>query len=100
MMQLPLYTHRFFWDIDPTGLNVDDYRGYVIERLLEYGDPPSVRWMLASFPRETIISVLQASRRLSALSANFWALYFDVNKEAVPCLANPYQKEPIGAWPF
>lgn len=81
-------------------LNVDDYRVYVIERLLEYGDLPSVKWMAASFPREAIINVLQSSRRLSALSANFWALYFDVDKETVSCLSNPYQKERDGAWPF
>ncbi len=100
MMQLPAYTHRFFWDIDPDKLNVDDYRVYVIERLLEYGDPPAVKWMLASFHGETIISVLQSSRRLSALSANFWALYFNVDKETMPCLSSRYQKEPNGAWPY
>ncbi|MCX7706968.1 MAG: hypothetical protein N2204_03055 [Anaerolineae bacterium] len=100
MTSLPTFTHRFFWDIDPVSLNVDDYRVYVIERLLEYGDLPSVKWMLASFPRETIVRVLQSSRRLSGLSANFWALYFDVDKETVSCLSNPYQKELDGAWPF
>ncbi|MGQ9490985.1 MAG: DUF6922 domain-containing protein [Anaerolineae bacterium] len=100
MTQLPAYTHRFFWDIDPTTLNVDDYRTYVIERLLEYGDPPSIKWMLAIFPRETIVSVLQTSHRLSALSANFWALYFDVDKKTVPRLSDLYQNEAVGAWPF
>lgn len=100
MTSLPTYTHRFFWDIDPASLNVDDYRVYVIERLLEYGDLPSVEWMLATFPREAIVNVLQSSRRLSALSANFWALYFDVDKETVPCLSNLCQKERDGAWPF
>ncbi len=46
MTRLPGYTHRFFGDIDPAGLNVDDYRVCVLERLLEYGDPRSVKWML------------------------------------------------------
>lgn len=100
MLKLPPYTHRFFWDIDPTALNVDDYRIYVLERLLEYGDPPAVKWMLANFPRDTIIGVLQTSRRLSPLSANFWALYFDLDKEAVPCLSKPSQKEPGAIWPY
>lgn len=99
-MRLPPCTHRFFWDIDPASLNVDDYRVYVLERLLEYGDPPSVKWMLANFPRDTIVAVLQTSRRLSPLSANFWALYFDLDREQVPCLSKPYLKEPGAIWPY
>jgi hypothetical protein len=98
MTQLPPYTHRFFWDIDPASLKVDDYRTYVLERLLEYGDPPSVKWMLANFSPDAIISVLQTSRRLSPLSANFWALYFDVDKETVSCLSKPSLKEPGAIW--
>ena len=43
--QLPPCTHRYFWDIDPTGLDATRYPVYVIERLLEYGDLPSARWL-------------------------------------------------------
>jgi len=100
MIRLPPYTHRFFWDIDTAHLNVDDYRVYVLARLLEYADPPSVRWMLQQFSPEEIIAVLQSSRQLSPLSANFWALYFDVDKETVPCLSKPSPKEPGGIWPY
>jgi hypothetical protein len=98
MMKLPPCTHRFFWDVDPSQLDVDAYPHYVVERLLEVGDVPAVRWMLAAFAPEEIIQVLTTSRRLTPLSATFWALYFGVDKEAVPCLSTPSRPEPEPVW--
>ncbi len=98
--QLPLYTHRYFWDIDPTQLDVDQYPVYVLERLLEYGDPLSVRWMLKHFSRQEIVAVLQTSRRLTPLSANFWALHFELDRESVPCLSKSCHKEQDEIWPY
>jgi hypothetical protein len=97
---LPPGTHRYFWDIDPTELDVTQHPVYVIERLLEHGDLPSARWMLDTFPLETIVQVLQSSRKLSRRSANFWALYLDVDKEEVACLSKPCQREPAAIWPY
>ena len=73
---------------------------YVVERLLELGDVPAVRWMLASFSPQEIIRVLETSRRLSTLSANFWALYFDVDKENVLCLSTRSLREQKTIWPY
>ena len=98
--QLPPYTYRYFWDIDPTRLDVDGYPIYILERLLEYGDLPSVRWMLEHFSRQEITGVLQASRRLTPLSANFWALYFGLDRERVSCLSKPYHREQDEIWPY
>ncbi len=97
---LPAFVHRYFWDIDPTRLDAAQYPAYVVERLLEYGDLPSVRWLLDTFPRETIVQVLQQSRKLSRRSANFWALYLDVDKESVACLSRPCQNKPDAIWPY
>jgi len=97
---LPTCTYRYFWDTDPQHLDVDQYPVYVIERLLEYGDLPSVRWMLRHFPREEIAHVVQTSRPLSPLSANFWALYLGLDREDVPCLSRSYQRQPDTIWPY
>ncbi len=100
LSKLPPSTHRFFWDVDPAQLDVEAYPKYVVERLLEYGDLPAVRWMLARFSAQEIIRVLKTSRRLSLFSANFWALYFDVDKENVLCLSTPSLREPGPTWPY
>jgi len=97
---LPTCTYRYFWDIDPMQLDVDQFPVYVIERLLEYGDLPSVRWMLHNYSREEMVRVVQTSRRLSRLSASFWALYLGLDREDVLCLSKPCQKEPGAIWPY
>ena len=100
MTKLPEFTHRFFWDIDPTQIDPEAHPEYVVERLLELGDLRAVRGMLTSFPPQLIIRVLMSSRRLSPFSANFWALFFDVDKENVLCLSTPSLREPGPIWTF
>jgi hypothetical protein len=95
---LPPVVHRYFWDIDPTTLDVASYPRYVIERILEYGDPAALRWLFGRFGREELVEVLRTTRRLSPLSANFWALYFDVDKSEVPCLTMPSPRPRGRAW--
>ncbi len=70
--RLPECAYRYFWDVDPVSLDVGEHSHYVIERLLEYGDLSSVRWMESCFSREEIVEVLKTSRSLSRKSANFW----------------------------
>jgi hypothetical protein len=98
--RLPIEAQRFFWDTDSAQLDVDEYPVYVLERLLEYGDLPYVRWMLQRFPREEIIAILQTSCRLSPLSANFWTLYFGLDQDKIPCLSKPSLREPDAIWPY
>jgi hypothetical protein len=100
MSKLPPDTLRFFWDVDAGSLDADEHAHYVIERLLDLGDLPAVRWMLGHFPHQEIVNVLLTSRRLSRLSANFWALYFGVDKETVPCLSTPSRPEQERIWPY
>jgi len=83
---LPECTYRYFWDIDPADLDVSEYPRYVIERLLEYGDLPSVRWVERHFSREEIVEVLKTSRALSRKSANFWLKVLSVPREEVRCM--------------
>jgi len=97
---LPECAYRYFWDINPANLDVSKYPRYVIERLLEYGDLPSVRWMERRFSREEIVEVLKTSRRLSARSANFWALYFCLPVEEVRCLSKRFRNRRAVTWPY
>ncbi len=96
--RLPEFTHRYFWDIDPTELNVGEYPRYVIERLLEYGDLPSVRWMERRFSREEIVEVLKSSRALSRKSANFWSSILNVPREEVRCMSRVFQQKYRQIW--
>ncbi len=96
--RLPTCAYRCFWDIDPTNLDIDRYSRYVIERLLEYGDLSSVRWMERYFSREEIVEVLKTSRSLSRKSANFWLTILDVPREEVRCMSSAFQEKYRKVW--
>ena len=65
----PLDLEKF----DPTA-----YPVYTIERVLEHGDEEAVAWLLGIFTKEQIREVLRTDQHLSARSANFWALFFEL----------------------
>lgn len=88
---LPSYLHRFFWDTTPSGIEIQTNAAYVIERLMETGDMDAVKWMLATYPREKMISTLKVTRSLTPKSANFWALYFNINPTEVPCIRKSWR---------
>ena len=63
-----------FWDIDPSRLDLQENKGYIIERTLEFGDDKAVKWLFSNYPRSDIKKVLAGSRRISRKSANYWSL--------------------------
>lgn len=71
---IPRHLHSFFWDTNFDNFDAHSHPQYTIFRLPEYGDDDAVAWMRQTFSQEEIISILRSERRLSARSANFWAL--------------------------
>jgi hypothetical protein len=98
MKQLPPNLHRYFWDVDAARLNVQRYRQFVIERILEFGDMPAIRWVRQTFGDEAIKNVVCRSRRLSRRTANFWRLILDIPKEQVACLSKRSTKKQERFW--
>lgn len=96
----PSHLKPIFWDIDFGKLDVKKYPRYVIERVLEYGDLPQVRWMLKAYPRPKIKEVVKQSRQLSLKSANFWADYYQLPKNQIRCLNRRLQKQRKVLWPY
>lgn len=63
-----------FWDTDAAGLDLQQNKDYIIERVLELGDEKAVSWLVSRYRRSEIKKVLAASRRISRKSANYWSL--------------------------
>jgi len=99
-MKLPLYLKKYFWEIDTSKLNLKEKTEYVITRLLEYGDPPAIRWLLKTYGIRQIKKAFLESRGLSARTINFWCLYFNLNKNNVLCLTKSYQDQRKAHWPY
>lgn len=96
---LPEHLRPLFWDTDFDQLRVEGHERYVIERVLEYGDVPAVRWIMRRFSPEQIAEVLRRTRRLSPKSAHFWASILDVPTEEVRCLSASFRQQYRRIWP-
>lgn len=97
---LPEEFYPFFWDVQPEKLDVQRNASFIIERLLEIGDDAAIRWVLASYPMETIEGVVRDSRRLSKKTVRFWQLIFGLEDEEIRCLSAYYREVESPLWDF
>ena len=98
MVKLPAAAKKYFWDINADKLDVSKHSRYVIERLLEYGDFPELRWLFQHFKKEEIVYVLKRSRFLSLRSAHFWSQMLRVPKKEILCLSKRFQATQNQIW--
>lgn len=91
---------NLFWDSDPEKINYQKNAPAVIQRILEFGNPDQVRFMLEKYDRQIISRTLKKCRNLTSKSANFWADYFDLPKEEILCLNKPSARTPKNNWPY
>ena len=91
---LPEFLRPLFWEVDFDRLRLSGHERYIIERVLEYGDDPAIRWLRRTFSAETIADVVRRSRKLSRNTATLWALVLDIPKDQIQCLSKPYRLTP------
>ena len=96
---LPEFLRPLFWEVDFDQLCVQGHERYFIERVLEYGDLPEVKWMMERFSGDEIVQTLRRSRGLSPKSANFWAFILGVPREEIRCLSTSFRQRPGRIWP-
>lgn len=97
---IPRKLYRLFWDVRPEDLHKENDAFFIIERLLETGDDAAIRWVLTSYPEETIAHVVRNSRRLSRKTARFWQLFFRLKEEEVRCLSRYYRQVESPFWNY
>jgi len=88
---LPEFLRPLFWDTDFDRLRVPGHERYIIERVLEYGDDPAIRWLWRTFGHIAIADIVRRSRKLSRNTATLWALVLDIPHEQVRCLSRRFQ---------
>ncbi len=76
----------FFWDVDMKSLDTVKNKRFIIERLLRYGRPEQIKWMLARYSDREIIEVVKSSRTIDKKTANYWALHYHLLPKEVVCL--------------
>ena len=100
MSKLPKSLQRFFWDVTPADVDFKKQQDYVINRILEYGDPAALRWLFQAFPKNAIVETIKKSRQLSVKSVNFWVGFLNIDKSQVRCLQPQSQRNSQKIWPY
>jgi hypothetical protein len=80
---------HLLWDVDPGTIDPQKHKKFIIERVLKFGTPKEVRWLLATYTEAEIIQVVKTSRNLDRKTANFWAVHFGIPSEEILCLNMP-----------
>ena len=91
--RLPDFLRSLFWEVDFSDVQLKNHKRYVIERILDYGDDESVRWLRRNVVPKDIAEVVKSSRVISPNTAALWALIFDISNEEITCLSIPSTKK-------
>lgn len=69
------FRQTLFWDTNPKNIDPQKNARYIIERVLEFGEPGEVGWVLKYYPKSTIKKVMNLPRvQLSPKSKALWSL--------------------------
>ena len=69
------FRQELFWDTDPKTIDIKKNARYVIERILELGEPDEIRWLFHMYSKEEIKRVMSLPRvQISQKSKSLWSL--------------------------
>lgn len=93
MSTFPAYIQSLLWDVNIATINLDTHKHYIIERVLEYGGFDALHWIEQSFKKDDIIQTLKTSKRLSAKTGNFFAHYYNLDRNSLVCIQKPFTQK-------
>jgi hypothetical protein len=74
-----------FWDVDPTTIDLELHRDYVVERIMTRGDWLAMRWLVAHVEKPDLAEFLQRrGARLTPRDRAFWSLITDTPLATTP----------------
>ena len=77
---------ELFWDKGQLDSEKDKF--VVVERILEFGTEKEFQAVVAFYGEEFIREVVSKSRNLSPKTVNYFALLFDIPREATRCFSD------------
>ncbi len=64
-----------FWDVNPKTIDPEKNARYVIERILDFGEPKEVRWLFKQYSQNEIKRVMNLPRsQVDPKSKSLWSL--------------------------
>lgn len=98
MKSLPKQFHKYFWDTDPSTIDIDRKSAYVINRLLQWGRVEELKWLKQNYGLEALKIVVRRSRELTSKHGTFYSLIYDIPSEEVLCLQMGSHHQPRDVW--
>lgn len=74
MTKIPKEFRSYFWDADFDELTLEKYPRFIIERILNFGDLNSIKWLLSCTDMNFIRTVIHKSRNLNTKTRNYWQI--------------------------
>jgi hypothetical protein len=71
---LPEEFRKYFWDCEFDELSIEKYPKFIAERVLNFGDINSVKFLLSKIDVELIKMIVSTSRNLNNKTSNFWRI--------------------------
>ena len=96
---LPSFLYQYFWDVDPTKIDLVKHKSYVVERIMIWGNEEAFRWLITIFGERAVRDVLQTSSVIDKKTATFFAYLYDLPQEEVRCLQKPSRQRQNVFWP-
>jgi hypothetical protein len=81
-----------FWDVDPSGINPEAHRQFIIPRVMERGTLADVKAVWDYYGGEAVKSALLDSAALGIKTISFFANQFNLPREAFRAYRNPPNK--------
>lgn len=64
-----------FWDVDPKTVDPKKHARYIIERILDFGEPGEIRWLFARYSHKRMRDVVNLPRSVvNEKSKALWSL--------------------------
>ena len=93
MKKVPSYILKYLWDTPKDKVDANKHSSFIIERVLEYGDEKSIEWLNDTYKKGEIVSVLKEIKKISPKTGNFFALYYNIPKEELLCIQEPFTQK-------
>jgi hypothetical protein len=88
--QPPAFLKPYFWDVSFAELEIKKHSFLIIKRVLDRGNLHDIHWLVSTYGKDAIKTVVMETKDLARPTGNFWADMLGLDKSKLPCLQKPY----------
>jgi hypothetical protein len=77
---IPIEFKKYFWDVDFNALSMEKHKGFILERLLNYGSFSTFSWIFQIYSNKDVKQLLKKKGK-SSLSKNSFYFWQKISEE-------------------